>query len=186
MSRFKLKKRSKGPGHPVEINVTPMIDMMSVLVSFLLMTAVFSSTGNHRIEVPFLSSKQPPTQQELDKKPERVVTVTIIDKDNLRLEMGFSNNDQKQTKDELQINPQGLDALQQKLYDARIADPAFDKVTVMTEATVTYETMIAVIDAMRNLDPKRQPVAPTADFKKISGVDENALIQKVVLGNVIF
>ena len=39
--RFRIRKRAKGPNDPVHVNITPMVDMFSVLNSFLLMAAVF-------------------------------------------------------------------------------------------------------------------------------------------------
>lgn len=183
---FKIRKRSKGAPAPVEINVTPMIDMFSVLNAFLLMTAVFSATGQQRIEVPFLSSKAPPTQQEQDKNPIPVVTVIIDEKSNsIATELGFSNNSSKVTKEKFAMDDAGLDAFQQYLYDLRKNESKFDKVTLMTEVDTTYGGLIAVLDAMRVLKPNRPPLSWPADYKLPTGVDPDSLVAKIVLGNVI-
>lgn len=184
MARFRIKKRSKGEDRPVEINVTPMIDMMSMLNTFLLMTAVFSATGQNRVEVPFLSSKAPPTQKELDDKPEKVVTL-IVDTNVVRLEVGLSNNSTSVKKEEFGVDAAGLDTLQGKLHSLRSEDPNFDKVTVMTEPEVNYELLTNVIDSMRELKGNRAPIPLPADYKLPIGVDRSALIPKIVLGNVI-
>lgn len=184
MARFRIKKRSKGPPAPVEINVTPMIDMFSMLNSFLLLTAVFSSVGQIRVEIPFLSSKTPPTQKEVDQNPEKVVTV-IIDNDKVILEVGLSNNSAKVTKDEFKLDDASLDSFQEKLYRLRSEDPKFDKVTAMTELDVPYETLTKVIDAMRQLKKGRAPIALPVGYKIPIGVDRDALIPKIILGNVI-
>lgn len=184
MARFRIKKRSKGPPAPVEINVTPMIDMFSMLNSFLLMTAVFSATGQIRIEVPFLSSKTPPTKQEVEKDPQKVVTL-ILENEKMVLEVGLSNNSTKVEKDEFKTDPAGLDLLQEKLYKLRTEDPRFDKVTVMTELDTKYDILIQVLDSMRELKPGRAPIPIPAGYKLPVGVDQNALIPKIVLGNVI-
>lgn len=184
MAKFKIRKRSSGQDGPIELNVTPMIDMFSMLNSFLLMTAVFSATGAVRVEVPFLSSKPPPTQKEMDDKPEKVVTL-IVDNDMAKLEIGLSNNSSSVKKEEFKVDPAGLDALQAKLYAIRSEDPMFDKVTVMTETDTKYEKLIQVLDAMRELKPGRAPIPLPADYKLPVGTDRNALIPKIVLGNVI-
>lgn len=184
MSKFKIRRRAKGE-ESFELNVTPMIDMFSVLISFLLITAVFSATGQMRVEVPFLSSKPPPTKQEVEKnKPEKVVTL-IIDTDKVKLEVGLSDNSQTVKKDEYKTDDKGLDDLQGKLYALRQEDGKFDKVTVMSEMDVKYETLVAVLDAMRELKPGRQPIPWPADYKLPTGIDPSALIPKIIFGNVI-
>jgi biopolymer transport protein ExbD len=185
MSRkFKLKKRSKGPEGPVEINVTPMIDMFSVLNSFLLMAAVFSASGLVRVEIPFLSSKPPPTQEEVDKNPQKVLTV-VVDNDAVVLDVSQTNTSQGPQKDKFDLNPQGLDKLQEKIYEMRLADKRIDKVTIMTELDVPYEKLVMVLDSLRVLAPGRPPIPLAADYKIPFGVDRNALIPKIVLGNII-
>ena len=184
MSKFHLKKRSKGSADPVEINVTPMIDMFSVLNSFLLMTAVFSSTGQIRVEIPFLSSKPPPPQEELDKTPQKDINVTIDDKI-IKLAVSFTNTTQGATKEEFANDENGRDALQGKLYDLRKSDTKVDKVTLFTENDTKYESLVKVLDALRVLKTGRAPLPWPADYKLPAGVDPEALIPKIVLGNVI-
>lgn len=184
MAKFKIKKRSKGQDGPIDINITPMIDMMSMLNSFLLMTAVFSQTGAARVEIPFLSSKPPPTQKEVDNKPEKVVSA-VIDNEKVKLEIGMSNNSTTVKKEDYGTDPKGLDALQARLHALRSEDPNFDKVTVMTEPETKYETLINVIDSMRELKNGRAPIPLPSDYKIPVGVDRTALIPKIVLGNVI-
>lgn len=183
MSRFRFKKRKK-TAESFDINVTPMLDMFSVLIAFLLLTAVFSSTGQIRVEVPFLSSKPPPPQEDLDKNPQKTVTVTI-DTAVVKMDVVTDASSKDNETKEYPIDDKGLDDLQARLYQLRSEDPKFDKVTVMTELNVKYETLVQVIDTMRELKPGRQPIPYPPDVKPPAGVDENALIPKIVLGNVI-
>lgn len=183
MGHFRLRKRKKS-SESFEINVTPMIDMFSVLISFLLITAVFSATGALRVEVPFLSSKPPPTKQEIDNKPEKVVTL-IVDTDKVFVEVSMSNSSAKAKKDEYKIDASGLDKLQGQLYSIRQENAKFDKVTVMTEMDVSYETLTKVLDACRELQPGRQPIPWPSEYKMPAGMDPSSLIPKIVLGNVI-
>jgi biopolymer transport protein ExbD len=184
MGHYKLKKRSKGQEEPVEINVTPMIDMFSVLNTFLLMSAVFSATGFTRIEVPFFSSKPPPPQKELDEKPEKVVSITVDNAD-VTMEVGVSNNSSGVKKDTYKTDDAGLDLMQAKLYELRKENPKFDKVTMMTELDVKYETLIKVIGACRELKAGRPPIPWPAEYKLPVGVDSGTLIPKIILGNII-
>lgn len=183
MSKFRFKKRRK-TADTFEINVTPMLDMFSVLIAFLLLTAVFSSTGQMRVEIPFLSSKAPPPQEELDKNPQKSVTVTI-DTAAVKMDIATDASSKDNETKEYPINDKGLDDLQARLYALRSEDAKFDKVTVMTELEVKYETLVLVIDAMRELKPGRQPIPYPQGVKPPMGVDPAALIPKIVLGNVI-
>ena len=183
-SKFKFKRRKKVAG-AFEINVTPMIDMFSVMITFLLATAVFSSTGQTRVEVPFLSSKPPPTQEEVDKTPIKLVTV-IVENTIVKMETSQSNSSATVKKDQFLNDDRGLDDLQAKLYQMRQQDPKFDKVTVMTELDTKYENLVKVLDAMRELKAGRPPIPNPPDAKTPAGIDPNALIPKIVLGNVIF
>jgi biopolymer transport protein ExbD len=183
MSKFKLKKRKQAPAS-FEINVTPMIDMFSVLITFLLATAVFGSTGQTRIEVPFLSSKPPPPQEDLDKKPEKVLTL-VVDTDKVKLEVSQTNGSAVVDKQEYKLDEPGLDSLQAKVYELRTQNPTLDKATIMTETDVKYENLIMTIGALRELKAGRQPIPLPEGIKPIAGVDEAALIPKIVLGNII-
>ncbi len=182
--RFRIHRRSKGADAPVEINVTPMIDMFSVLNSFLLMAAVFSASGLVRVEIPFLSSKPPPTQEEIDKNPQKVLSV-IVDMDYVILDVSTTASAMSPIKTKFDFTPQGLDLLQAKIYEMRLADKRIDKVTVMTELEVSYEKLVMVLDTLRILKPGRPPIPLAADYRVPFGIDQNALIPKIVLGNII-
>jgi len=183
MSRFKLKKRSKGAGSPVELNVTPMIDMFSVLIAFLLMVAVFTAVGYHRVEVPFFSSAPPKTQEELDKDPPWDVSLTV-DLDKFVLAIGHGNKSEGTKKETYNLDDAGLDQMQGVLYDLRKENfEKFDKVTVMLEYDVPYETLVKVLDWLRILKNNREPIPLPVGYELPSGVDESFLIPKIVLGN---
>jgi biopolymer transport protein ExbD len=182
MGHFRFKKRKKA-ADSFEINVTPMLDMFSVLIAFLLATAVFSSTGQIRVEVPFLSSKPPPTQDEVDKNPQKVITITI-DNAQVKLDVSSTNNSKAESK-QYSLDDKGLDEMQARLYQLRSEDTKLDKATVMTELEVKYENLVKVIDYMRDLKPGRQPIPYPEGVKPPIGVDPDALIPKIVLGNVI-
>jgi biopolymer transport protein ExbD len=183
MSNFRMKKRKKS-AESFEINVTPMLDMFSVLIAFLLATAVFSSTGQVRVEVPFLSSKPPPPQEELEKNDEKTVTLTV-DNATVKFELATTASSKPLETKQFSNDTKGLDDLQARLYSLRSENPKFDKVTVMTELEVKYENLMNVIEAMRELKPGRQPIPYPEGVKPPVGVDPGALIPKIVLGNVI-
>lgn len=185
MGKFKLKKRSVGPQAPIELNITPMIDMFSVLIAFLILVAVFSATGFHKAEIPFLSEKPPPTREEIEKEKPHLTATVIIDKDYVVVEYGNSKTSLDIKPERYDLTEQGLDSMQDSLYRARTADPGFDLVTVMTELDVPYDTMMRVFDTMRVLQNNRPTIPLPQDYKVPDGVNREALIPKIVLGNVI-
>jgi len=184
MSGFKLKKR-KQVSTGFDINVTPMLDLFSVLIIFLLATSVFSAVGETRIEVPFLSSQPPPKQEEIEKKPEKTVNITIDEK-TVKYQQATTANSVPADEFEVPLTETGLDKIQEKIYSIRKENPAFDKVTVFTQAEVNYEKMILVLDSVRLLKPGRTPIPYPANYKMPMGFEPTDLVTKVVLGNVIF
>jgi len=184
MSGFKLKKR-KQVQTAFQINVTPMLDLFSVLIIFLLATSVFSATGETRIEVPFLSSQPPPKQEEIEKNPEKTVSITI-DSKTVKYQQATTASSVIQEEIEVPLTEEGLDKIQQKIYDIRKVTPKFDKVTVFTQAEVSYEKLIMVLDTVREYRSGRAPIEFPPDYKMPAGVDPTSLVTKVVLGNVIF
>lgn len=184
MSGFKLKKR-KQVSSAFDINVTPMLDLFSVLIIFLLATSVFSATGELRIEVPFLSQQPPPKQEELDKNPEKTVSVTI-DVDTVKYQQATTAKSTIEDEIEVPLTEEGLDKIQAKIYDIRKSSPKFDKVTVFTQQEVSYEKLVMVLDTLRELRPGRTPIPFPPDYKFPSGSDSTSLVTKIVLGNVIF
>lgn len=184
MSGFKLKKR-KQVATAFDVNVTPMLDLFSVLIIFLLATSVFSATGETRIEVPFLSSQPPPKQEELEKNPEKTVSITI-DTNSVKYQQATTASSVVADQIEVPLTEDGLDKIQAKIYELRKENAKFDKVTVFTQAEVDYEKLVMVLDTVRVLKPNRAPIPYPSDYKMPAGVDPFSLVTKVVLGNVIF
>ncbi|NBO37372.1 biopolymer transporter ExbD [bacterium] len=184
MSGFKLKKR-KQVATAFDVNVTPMLDLFSVLIIFLLATSVFSATGETRIEVPFLSSQPPPKQEDIDKNPEKTVNLTI-DTSSVKYQQATTASSVPVDEFEVPLTEDALDKVQARIYAIRKENPKFDKVTIFTQQEVNYEKLVLVLDAVRELRPGRTPIPFPADYKFPSGVDASNLVTKIVLGNVIF
>jgi biopolymer transport protein ExbD len=184
MSKFKFKKR-KQVATAFEVNVTPMLDLFSVLIIFLLATSVLSSTGEMRIEVPFLSSKPPPKQEDIEKKPEKTVSVTV-DVKTVKYQQATTASSIPEREFEVELSETGLDKIQAEIYTIRRANPAFDKVTVFTQPEVNYEKLILVLDFLRDLRNGRSPIPFPPDYKFPSGVEPTSLVTKIVLGDVLF
>ena len=178
------KKKKYKAAEQFDINVTPMVDMFSVLISFLLITAVFSATGQARVDVPFLSSRPPEEKNEPEKDPPVNLTVVIQDS-KVELEVTGGKIGENPQTFEFQLVETGLDELQAKIYQYRKDDLRVDTVTFMTDEEIRYEKLVMVLDAVRVLKPNRDPIPVPADYKFPRGVDQDSLIPKVIMGNVI-
>ncbi|NBX16611.1 MAG: biopolymer transporter ExbD [Proteobacteria bacterium] len=184
MSKFRFKKR-KQVATAFEVNVTPMLDLFSVLIIFLLATSVLSSVGELKIEVPFLSSKPPPPQEKIDKNPEKTVSVTI-DVRKVKYQQATTASSLPANEFEVDLTEDGLDKIQAAIYAIRKENAAFDKVTVFTQPEVSYAKLVMVLDSLRDLRNGRTPIAFPAGYQFPSGVEQTSLITKIVLGDVLF
>lgn len=181
---LRKKKKKKSPSS-FEINVTPMVDMFSVIISFLLVTAVFSATGQARVDVPFLSSRPPDSDPEDDKKdPPKSLTLNVEAK-TLTLEISTGKPGERPESIEYQFIAAGLDALQERVYQLRKEDLRVDTVTMMTDEDIRYEDLVQVIDTLRVLKSHREPLVLPEDYKLPRGVEREALVPKLVLGSII-
>jgi biopolymer transport protein ExbD len=178
------KKKKHRTAETFDINVTPMVDMFSVLISFLLIAAVFSATGQARVDVPFLSSRAPEEPQEKDKNPPVNLTLAVS-ADKAELQVTGGKIGEVPQKFEYLLVDSGLDELQGKIYEYRKEDIRVDTITLMTDEELKYELLVKVIDAVRVLKTTREPLSLPADYKPPRGVEQDALIPKIIMGNII-
>ena len=137
-----------------QLNLIPFIDLLSVLISFLLMTSVWTQTA--RIEVrqaPNLPSDEPPEQEE------EKLNLTVIIK-------GSGYTVQKKNAVVKEIEKQGEDydteTLGEVLKQVVAEHPSNNEVTVTSEDKVPYQELISVMDLC--LDFKLDAIS-------VSGVD---------------
>jgi len=121
-----------------QLNLIPFIDLLSVLISFLLMTSVWTQTA--RIEVrqsPNLPSDEPPEEQE------EKLDLTVIIK-------GTGYTVQKKNAVVKEIEKQGEDydteTLSEVLKQVVAEHPSNSEITVTSEDKVPYQELISVMD----------------------------------------
>jgi biopolymer transport protein ExbD len=136
-----LGASSKGGKKPLDaaINLVPFIDLMSVTISFLIMTAVWTQIG--RLQVSN-SGTNVTTEQQAD--PQVVATLLLTDRE-MRLSAGGLSfepmplvRDGKQRLD--------LTRLGAKLKEMKAQLPDVSAVTLNAEDSVRYEDLVRVID----------------------------------------
>jgi len=144
-----LMPRRKPPAKPVELMLVPMIDIFSVMITFLLMTAVFSRISIIQLDLPSAAAGEPvePTFR----------LEVMVRKEGLELTNG---------QETIAVLPQenGAYPLQQlTLMAANLKGQHVDVDTasVLMAPDVEYDHLVQVMDAIRSTD---QPTAEANGF----------------------
>jgi biopolymer transport protein ExbD len=139
---YQVRKLLRHQRKPAELLLVPMIDIFTVLVTFLLMTAVFSRTV-------ILELKLPPANAEFTPPPPGLQLEVIVRKDSLLVDdrnsgplAPFPNRDGAYDYD-------GLSKYLQ-LVKSKFADKT--DATVLLEPDIPYDVVVQVMDRMRVLE----------------------------------
>jgi biopolymer transport protein ExbD len=125
---------------PAELLLVPMIDVFTVLVAFLLMTAVFSRIAVMQIDLPSSVSAKP---------TEPKFRLEIIVREN-----GFELTDGKQAIGTIPKarGAYDLDALSERVLAVKREHPASEDASVLSEPKVPYDELIQAMDAIRSVE----------------------------------
>ncbi len=142
------------------LNLTPMMDVMTVLVVFLLITAVFTSITVMDLSVP-TSSGGPASN-----RPNFAIEV-IVRKAGLEIANGSSVEAAIPMKD----GKYDLKKLSEMLLRLKAQYPQKDDATVLMEPKIEYDYLVQVMDAVRGAEVRsegRKEVEKIVLFPKIS------------------
>ena len=143
MQRLLIRRERK----PAELLLVPMIDIFTVLVTFLLMTAVFSRVAVMQIDLPSSVSAKP---AELKFRLEVIVR-----------QDGFELSDGKQSIATIpKVNDAyDLNALTERVLAVKREHPTSEDVSVLSERKVPYDELIQAMDAIRSAElPAADPL----------------------------
>jgi len=128
---------------PAELLLVPMIDIFTVLVTFLLMTAVFSRIAIMQIDLPSSAPAKP-------EEPKFRLEV-IVRQD------GFELSDGKQLIASIpKVNgAYDLNGLNQHALAAKREHPSSEDASVLSEPRVPYDGLIQAMDASRSAELTR-------------------------------
>jgi biopolymer transport protein ExbD len=145
------RKHSRRPRKPVELLLVPMIDIFTVLVTFLLMTAVFSRITILELDLPSAAS-QP------DSAPVFRLEV-IVRKQGLELTNGSALIARIPN-----VNGEyDLKSLSTLALSLKRDNPDASAASVLLEPEIEYDHLIAVMDAIRTADPSLSEPAKTSE-----------------------
>jgi biopolymer transport protein ExbD len=126
-----------------DINIVPMLDIFVILLFFLIFTAVFSKTNIVELNLPAQSTAQP-----LD-LPENLELEVVVRKASLVVQ-------DKNTGPLIEIpngaNGYDYEALTEYLGRVKVRFPDLKNATLLLEQDVPYDTIVAVMDAVRSYE----------------------------------
>jgi biopolymer transport protein ExbD len=159
MRHMKARRLQK----PKELLLVPMIDIFTVLVTFLLMTAVFSRITILELQLPSASGGPPVTEPEFRLE-------VILRKEGFELTNGTSV---------IAAVPKAggkydLAALSELALSLKRDHPDVDDASILLEPKIEYDDLIQVMDAIRSAE---QPAVAAAKPERI------ALFTDVALGD---
>ena len=134
-----IRKLERHSRKPAELLLVPMIDIFTVLVTFLLMTAVFSRTV-------ILQLSLPASQTEFREPPPGLQLEVMVRKD--LIQVADRNTGPLAT---LPNTPGGYnyDALTEYLKRVKAKFPEKTDASILLEADTPYDTLVQVMDRVR-------------------------------------
>jgi len=140
--RYKWRKKESLEMDIMEIlNLTPMMDVLTVLVVFLLITAVFTSIAVMDLNVPTN------TGEAVSSKPNFAIEV-IVRRSGLEIANGSSVEAAIPKID----GKYDLKKLTEMLISLKAQYPKKEDATVLMEPKIEYDYLVQVMDAVRGAD----------------------------------
>ncbi|MDB6045526.1 MAG: hypothetical protein JWM63_4077 [Gammaproteobacteria bacterium] len=142
---FQTRKLLRHHRQPEELLLVPMIDIFTVLVTFLLMTAVFSRTVVLQLNLPA-------AQTEFREPPPGLQIEVMVRKD--LLQVADRNSGPLAT---LPNTPAGYnyDGLTEYLKRIKAKFPEKTDATILLESDTPYDTLVQVMDRVRVWETKQ-------------------------------
>ena len=136
---YQTRKLERHTRRPAELLLVPMIDIFTVLVTFLLMTAVFSRTVILQLNLPAQNTtfKEPPPGLQLE---------VMVRKD--LLQVADRNSGPLATIPNT-VKGYDYDALTEYLKRVKAKFPEKTDASVLLEAQTPYDTVVQVMDRVR-------------------------------------
>ncbi|MBV8341863.1 MAG: biopolymer transporter ExbD [Gammaproteobacteria bacterium] len=136
---YQTAKLARHSRKPLELLLVPMIDIFTVLVTFLLMTAVFSRTV-------ILQLNLPPPQTEFKEPPPGLQLEVMVRKDLLQV---ADRNTGPLAVIANTASGYNYEALTEYLKRVKAKFPEKTDASVLLEADTPYDTLVQVMDRVR-------------------------------------
>lgn len=167
----------------VSINLVPMLDALVTMISFLMYTMAFLSFTMIESPLPIVSSeenqrqlKEPPLQLTLNIKENELQLWSPFDRIPRLVFPNIPDKEGKPSPDVLKLH-EALIGIKQKF-------PKENKIILVPKAATSYDTLVIVMDAAKNLEKTDLPILVKNEK---TGMDEptKTLFNEVVFGNLL-
>jgi biopolymer transport protein ExbD len=140
----KLQRRHRKPS---ELLLVPMIDIFTVLVTFLLMTAVFSRTVIMELKLPAPGT---PTDQ-----PPPVLVLEVVLRQTGLTVQDRGSGELKSLPRASAAAPYDLAGLSTYLQTVKAQFPNLTEATLLLESDISYDHMVQVMDTVRIVEQRQ-------------------------------
>ena len=171
MARHMLRHH-KQARHETELNLVPLIDIFTVLVFFLLITAVFSRTTILGLHLPERSTAVVP--------PDHLPHVEVVVRRG-GIEAGDRDNGPMQTLAN-RNQRYDLQALSTLLQQLKTRYPDNRTVTILVEPDISYDQLVQVMDAVRMTSAPANAAATRAELFPDISIGDAPAAPVVALG----
>jgi len=151
---FTTKKLARHARKPAELMLVPMIDIFTVLVTFLLMTAVFSKTVVLELNLPAQVSEF--------REPPPGLQIEVMVRKNL-LQVADRNSGPLATLPNTAAG-YNYDGLTDYLKRVKAKFPEKTDATILLESDTPYDILVQVMDRVRVLEVKQGPTTIQAEL----------------------
>ena len=180
MSLKRPSSRRRTQPQEVQLNLVPMLDALVTMIAFLMYTMAFLSLTMIESPLPMVSSSA--NQAKLKERPLQL-TLTINEKDillwspfDLIPQTRIANHDDG-TPDTLKLHEAVL-AIKQKF-------PAEKNLVLVPKSNTSYDTIVLVLDAARNVEKTDPPIIVPNDDPKAAPAPAKTLFGDVIFGNLL-
>ena len=151
---YDLKKLARRRRRPSELLLVPMIDIFTVLVTFLLMTAVFSKTVVLQLNLPAQQAefKEPPPGLQLE---------VLVRKD--QIQVADRNSGPLATMPN-KATGYDYETLTGYLKRVKAKFPEKTDATLLLESDIPYDILVQVMDHVRVFETKQGPMTVQAEL----------------------
>jgi biopolymer transport protein ExbD len=151
---YDSKKLARRRRRPAELLLVPMIDIFTVLVTFLLMTAVFSKTVVLQLNLPA-------SQTEFKEPPPGLQLEVLVRKD--LIQVADRNTGPLATMPN-NANGYDYDTLTTYLKRVKAKFPEKTDATLLLEQDTPYDILVQVMDHVRVFETKQGPATVQAEL----------------------
>jgi biopolymer transport protein ExbD len=179
MSLKRPSSRRRSEPHEIQLNLVPMLDALVTMIAFLMYTMAFLSLTMIESPLPMASSAE--NQVQLKERPLQL-TLTIGDKDlllwspfDLIPQLRIPNRDDG-SADSIKLH-EAIMGIKQKF-------PTESKIIIMPKGNTSYDTIVLVSDAARNIEKTDPPIVVTNPQTKVQE-QAKGLFTEVIFGNLL-